>query len=71
MEQTRRKWHARLMLAADVGFMATALLAPPDPEMLPVQPVHGKRHWHRIVGTTSMGAALLSYTIMLPYFRKD
>ncbi|MGH7471921.1 MAG: hypothetical protein ACRENP_28555 [Longimicrobiales bacterium] len=69
-DRTRRRWHAWLMMAADAGFVATAFLAPKDGPPPPV-PVRNARHWHRTVAFASMGAAAVSYTIMLPFFRKD
>jgi hypothetical protein len=69
-DRTRRTWHAVLMLAADAGFVATALLAPGEGPPPPV-PVRNARHWHRTVAFVSMGAAAVSYSIMLPFFRKD
>lgn len=68
-DRTRRTVHALLMMAADAGFVATALLIPepgppPPREISPPRP-------HRTVAIASMSAAALSYAIMLPIFRKD
>ncbi len=64
-DRVRRTVHALLMMAADAGFVATALRAPPP------EPTDHTRHPHRNMAYASMGAAALSYTIMLPFFRKD
>jgi hypothetical protein len=68
-DRTRRTVHALLMMAADAGFVATALLAPDDkgPPPVPIDPPRP----HRTVAFASMGAALVSYAIMLPVFRKE
>jgi hypothetical protein len=68
-DRKRRTWHAMLMLAADAGFVTTAFLIPKDgpPPPVPIDPPRP----HRTVAIVSMGAAALSYTIMLPFFRKD
>ena len=67
-DRTRRTVHALLMMAADAGFVATALLAPDDdPAPVPIDPPRP----HRTIAFASMGAALVSYAIMLPVFRKE
>jgi hypothetical protein len=65
--RTKRMTHGILMMAADVGFLATAALAP-DSE----GDEHGGsysssdgRSTHRAVALTSMGIATVSYLIML------
>jgi hypothetical protein len=69
-DRTRRTWHAALMLAADAGFVTAAFLAPgpQPPEPVPTDDIP---HPHRDVAYISMGAAVLSWAIMLPIFRKD
>ena len=67
-DRTRRTVHAVLMFAADAGFVATALLAPDGPPApVPIDPPRP----HRTVAIASMSAALVSYAIMLPFFRKE
>mgnify|MGYP001309564851 CR=1 FL=1 len=68
-EKNRRTLHSALMLLADAGFVATGLLANEN---------EGGRsggssnnNTHRNVALASMGTALVSYTIMLPIFRRD
>jgi hypothetical protein len=56
--KTRRLTHGLLMLGADAGFFATALLAPGDGG-------EGDRDTHRAVALTSMGVATASYLFML------
>jgi hypothetical protein len=67
-DRTRRTMHALLMMAADAGFVATALLVPDGPP--PPVPIDPPRP-HRTVAIASMSAALLSYAIMLPIFREE
>ena len=63
-----RTVHAVLMFVADAGFVATALLAPDGPPApVPIDPPRP----HRTVAFASMSAALVSYAIMLPFFRKE
>lgn len=64
--RTKRWIHGILMLAADVGFLATALTAPED------EREHGglgtqssSRATHRAVAFSAIGAATAGYTIML------
>jgi hypothetical protein len=67
-DRTRRTVHALLMFAADAGFVATALLAPDGPPApVPIDPPRP----HRTVAIASMSAAIVSYAIMLPFFRKE
>ena len=56
--RARRLTHGLLMLGADAGFFATALLAPGDDGS-------GDRDTHRAVALTSMGVATASYLFML------
>ena len=56
--RTRRLAHGIMMLAADAGFVATALLAPGDDG-------GGNRSTHRAVAITSMSVATASYLMML------
>ena len=69
-DRTRRNWHAALMLAADAGFVTAAFLAPREGPPAPV-PTDDIPHPHRDVAYISMGAAVVSWAIMLPIFRKD
>jgi hypothetical protein len=55
--RARRLTHGLMMLGADAGFFATALLAPGDGG--------GDRDTHRAVALTSMGVATASYLFML------
>jgi hypothetical protein len=59
--------HGILMIAADVGFMATAALAPESEgdEYQTADDYTNKRSTHRTVALTSMGIATVSYLIML------
>jgi hypothetical protein len=59
----RRMTHGILMMAADVGFLATGLLAP-DSEGSYADYTDA-RSTHRTVALTSMGIATVSYLIML------
>jgi hypothetical protein len=65
--RTRRMTHGILMMAADIGFLATAALAPESEE----DDYYGSpsstdgRSTHRTVALTSMGIATVSYLIML------
>lgn len=54
----RRMIHGFMMMAADAGFVATALLAPGDDG-------GGNRATHRAVAITSMSVATASYLFML------
>ena len=56
--RARRLTHGLLMLGADAGFFATALLAPGDDGS-------GDRDTHRAVALTSIGVATASYLFML------
>jgi len=65
----RRMTHGILMMAADVGFLATAMLAPEseehDEHTGVSSPSNGGAGTHRAVALTSMGIATVSYLIML------
>lgn len=65
--RTKRLTHGILMMAADVGFLATAALAPEseDHEHGGAHSVSDGRSTHRAVALTSMGIATVSYLIML------
>jgi hypothetical protein len=56
--RARRLTHGILMLGADAGFLATALLAPGEDGS-------GNKSTHRAVAFTSMGVAVASYVFML------
>jgi hypothetical protein len=56
--RTRRLAHGIMMLGADAGFLATAMLSPSDDG-------GGNRAAHRAVAITSMGVATASYLMML------
>jgi hypothetical protein len=56
--RAKRFAHGLLMLAADAGFAATAMLAPGTDGS-------GNRQTHRAVALTSLGAATTGYLIML------
>lgn len=66
--RTRRMAHGILMIAADAGFLATAMLAP-DSEHDEIGPVYRdlsrERRTHRAVALTSLGVATFSYLLML------
>jgi hypothetical protein len=59
-----RTLHGVLMLAADAGFMTTGYLAKP------AENSGSTRSLHRTIALSSMGAALVSYAIMLPPLRR-
>jgi hypothetical protein len=63
-----RMTHGILMMAADVGFLATAMLAPSS-EGDDISPIYhdnsSERSTHRAVALTSMGIATVGYLIML------
>jgi hypothetical protein len=65
--RTKRMTHGILMMAADVGFLATAMLAPESGEDDPYSSpsTTDGRSTHRAVALTSMGIATVSYLIML------
>ena len=56
--RARRLTHGILMLGADAGFLATAMLAPGEDGS-------GNKSTHRAVALTSMGIATASYVFML------
>jgi hypothetical protein len=56
--RARRLTHGIMMLSADAGFLATAMLAPGEDGS-------GNRSTHRAVALTSMGVAVASYVFML------
>jgi hypothetical protein len=63
-----RMTHGFLMMAADIGFLATAMLAPESGEH-EIGPIYqdnaSGRSTHRTVALTSMGIATVGYLIML------
>lgn len=59
----RRMTHAILMMAADVGFLATGLMTPDNEG--PYQDYIDRRSTHRAVAITSMGIATAGYLMML------
>jgi hypothetical protein len=61
--RTRRMAHGLLMMAADAGFLATAMLAPEGEGRRGVDT--SGRSTHRTVAITSMGIATVGYLIML------
>jgi hypothetical protein len=65
--RTKRMTHGILMMAADAGFLATAMLAPEsDEDDYSQGPTSSdRRGTHRAVALTSMGIATVSYLIML------
>ena len=65
--RTKRMTHGILMMAADVGFLATAMLAPEsDEDAYYSVPTSGNdRSTHRAVAFTAMGIATVGYLIML------
>jgi hypothetical protein len=64
--RTKRMTHGILMIIADVGFMATAALAPDNEnEHGGVPTTSSGASTHRSVALTSMGIATVSYLIML------
>lgn len=67
-QEAGRGWrttHAALMLLADVGFTATGLLAEDAEES------GDDRRLHRTIALTSIGAATVSYLMMLKPLRRD
>ena len=58
VRRTRRMTHGIMMLAADAGFVTTAMLSPGDDGS-------GNRSAHRAVAITSMSIATASYVFML------
>jgi hypothetical protein len=67
--RAKRTTHGILMIAADVGFLATAMLAPEgeDHERFAAAPTvsNTSASTHRAVAVTSMAIATVSYLIML------
>jgi hypothetical protein len=66
--RTRRMVHGLLMMAADVGFVATAALAPDlegEFEHGGGDSGSGSKSTHRAVALTSMGLATVGYLVML------
>ena len=64
----KRMTHGILMMAADVGFLATAMLGPESTRTRALTGVSDPAHQastHRAVALTSMGIATVSYLIML------
>ena len=66
--RTRRTIHSVLMLLADAGFVATGALAH---ESEGGSFDSSDYNAHRGVAIASMATALVSYAIMLPFFRSD
>lgn len=62
--RTKRKLHGFLMMAADVGFVATGMLAPDDDEG-GLEGGGGNRSTHRTVALASMSVATVAYLMML------
>lgn len=62
-ERTRKRVHAILLLAADVGFVATGLLADEAEDSA------GARNQHRNVALGSMALATTGWLMMLDLFR--
>ena len=67
-EKNRRTLHSVLMLLADAGFVATGALAHEHEDG---GGSSGDNSAHRNMAIASMGTALVSYAIMLPFFRND
>lgn len=66
--RTRRILHGVLMLAADAGFFATAMLAPDDDEggrLRSSSSLSNSRSRHRTVALVSIGTGTLGYLVML------
>lgn len=64
--RTKRILHGVLMLAADAGFFATAMLAPDDDnEGRSGASLSNSRSRHRTVALLSIGTGTLSYLVML------
>jgi hypothetical protein len=66
--RTRRMLHGLLMMAADVGFVATGALAPDlegEFEHGNFTAGSGSKSTHRAVALTSMGIATVGYLVML------
>lgn len=63
--KTKRTLHGILMLAADAGFLATAMLAPDSEDEGGEIGAGEDRDTHRNVAIASMGIATVSYVIML------
>lgn len=66
--RTRRTLHSILMLVADAGFVVTGSLAS-ESEGGAIS--SSDNNAHRSVAIASMATALVSYAIMLPFFRND
>ena len=69
--RAKRLTHGILMIAADIGFLATAALAPESEgeDYQTYDDFTNRKQTHRTVALTSMGIATVSYLIML--FGKD
>ncbi len=66
--RTKRMTHGILMMAADVGFLATAMLAPSEHDHeggAPTVITSNSASTHRAVAISSMGIATVGYLIML------
>lgn len=62
----RRRWvHGLLMMAADVGFLATASLAPETESEGWWRDFQGRKSTHRTVALTSIGLATAGYLTMV------
>ena len=62
--KTKRTVHGMLMLAADAGFTAAAMMRPHQP-IDNVDDYYHQRYVHRAIATTSMVVAGVSYLMML------
>jgi hypothetical protein len=63
--RTKRWVHGLLMMAADAGFLATAMLAPGDDDYENGGSLSGSRSTHRTVAFTSIGIGTVGYLVML------
>ena len=62
----KKRWaHGLLMMAADVGFLATAMLAPGDDFAENGGDLSGRRSTHRAVAITSISLGTAGYLVML------
>ena len=63
--RTKRWVHGLLMMAADAGFLATAMLAPGDDFAENGGSLSDRRSTHRTVAFTSIGIGTVGYLVML------